>query len=106
MKTMLHRVRRLEIQLGPKIERDFARNPRDRFRLVVCAVDHRLNLATSTCTRYVTANGCLMELARLDGIRADITDEELDRFIESFPVDTSRIEGNRAAGRGSVGKSR
>jgi hypothetical protein len=62
------------------------RNPRDRLRLIVCAMDHDLSLETSTCTRSLCANGTLMEVVRLDGIRGDLTDEELDRFVAGFPV--------------------
>jgi hypothetical protein len=60
---------------------------RDRLRLVVSAMDHALNLETSTCRRTLTANGALTEVVRLDGMHGDLTDEELDNFVEGFPVE-------------------
>ena len=49
MKAMLSHVRRLEIQLRPKYERDLVHNPRERLRIVVARLDRALNLATSRC---------------------------------------------------------
>jgi hypothetical protein len=43
------------------------------------------NLANSTCTRRLS-NGVLMEVVQLDGSREGVTDEELDRFVQSFPI--------------------
>jgi hypothetical protein len=54
-------------------------------------MDQRLNLATSDCTRYLTKEGILIEVVDLDGVHGDITDEHLEQFIESFPVDTSAL---------------
>jgi hypothetical protein len=50
-------------------------------------MDHALNLETSTCWRTLTANGALTEVVRLDGMHGDLTDEELDNFVEGFPVE-------------------
>ena len=54
---------------------------------MVSAMDHALNLETSTCRRTLTANGALTEVVRLDGMHGDLTDEELDNFVEGFPVE-------------------
>ena len=48
--------------------------------------------ATSECTRYLTKEGILTEVVDLDGVHYDISDEDLEQFIESFPVDTSALE--------------
>jgi len=36
----------------------------------------------------LTADGSLTEVVRLDGTRGGLTDEELEEFVESFPVET------------------
>jgi len=44
-----------------------------------------VNLATSTCTRYLTPGG-IVECIEFDGSRAALNPEELDAFVDSFPV--------------------
>ena len=84
MKTVIRRLARLEDRFAPAARR----NPKHSVRLVVSLMDHPLSLETSTCTRTLnTANGYLTEVVRLDGIRGGITDDELDRFVEKFPVE-------------------
>ena len=87
MNAVTRRIRRLEEQFKPAIEPDFLRNPRHRLRLVVSEMDHRLNLETSTCRRTLTSSGSLTEVVRLDGIRGGLTDEELEKFVQSFPIE-------------------
>ena len=89
MKAVLSRVRRLEAQLGPQLKQDLIRNPRQRLRIVVARMDRALNWTTSRCRRYLSSQGCLTEIVRLDGIRSGISDEELESFIGTFPVETS-----------------
>jgi hypothetical protein len=84
MKALAGRGGRLQRQFAPP--RDYLQNPRDRLRLVVCAMDHDLSLETSTCTRTLCGNGTLMEVVDLDGTRGDLSDEKLDQFVSSFPV--------------------
>jgi len=50
-------------------------------------VDRRLSLETSTCRRTLTASGYLCEIVRLDGVREGLTDDELDKFVNRFPVE-------------------
>jgi hypothetical protein len=92
MKTLVRRLRRIEDQLGPKVQRDFVRNPRQRLRIVVARMDRPLNLSTSRCTRTLSTDGFLMEVVRLDGIRTGLGEEELERFVASFPVQTSECQ--------------
>jgi hypothetical protein len=87
MNAVTRRSRRLEDQFKPAIEPDFLRNPRHRFRIVVSGMDRALRLETSKCLRTLTANGSLTEVVRLDGIRGGLTDEELERFVQSFPIE-------------------
>jgi hypothetical protein len=81
------RIRRLEDQFKPAIQPDFLRNPRHRLRIVVSGMDHGLRLETSTCRRTLTARGSLTEVVRLDGIRGSLTDDELEKFVQSFPIE-------------------
>ena len=49
-----------------------------------------LNLANSTCKRTLGANGLLTEIVDLDGSDQGLTDEDLEEFVASFPVEDSR----------------
>ena len=44
-------------------------------------------METSTCRRMLNADGFLTEVVRLDGTRGCMTDEEMEKFVESFPVE-------------------
>ncbi len=58
----------------------------ERVRVVVRGVCGPPNLATSTCTRTLGANGALTELVHLNGGRDGLSDQDLERFLESFPI--------------------
>jgi hypothetical protein len=83
MKNFDRRLARLEDRLAL----DFARDPRQRLRVVVCRMGRTLNLETSTCRPTLSANGVLTEIVRLDGTHAGLADEEMEKFVESFPVE-------------------
>ena len=83
MKAVVSRIRRLENQFRAASEPDFVRNARERLRIVVTGLD------TSTCRRTLTASGSLTEVVELDGTREGLTDEQLEKFINSFPVERS-----------------
>jgi hypothetical protein len=38
--------------------------------------------------RALTASECLIEVVRLDGRSNGLTDEELEKFVKSLPVET------------------
>ena len=82
MKAVVSRIRRLENQFRPASQPDFVRNARERLRIVVTGLD------TSTCRRTLTASGSLTEVVELDGTREGLTDEQLEQFINSFPVES------------------
>ena len=48
---------------------------------------YRARLETSTCQRTLSADGALFEMVRLDGSRSGLTNEEMEKFVESFPVE-------------------
>ena len=83
MRLIDGRLHRLEDRLAPP---DFLWRPRERLRVVVCELWRLANLANSTCTRPLSAGGMLAEVVRLNGSREGLSDEDLDRFVECFPV--------------------
>ena len=85
MKTVIRRITRLEDRFAP--QRDFVANPRGRLRIVVCRMDRSLSLETSRCQRMLNADGSLTEVLRLDGIRGALSDEDLEKFVQRFPVE-------------------
>jgi hypothetical protein len=87
MNAVTRRIRRLEDRFKPAIQPDFLLNPRRRLRIVVSGMDRALRLETSKCRRTLTTNGSLTEVVRLDGIRGGLTDEELEQFVQSFPIE-------------------
>jgi len=68
-----------------------------RMRVIACGVCKPGNLAEATCSRAIT-NGCLTECVSLEGRIEDITDEQLEEFIQSFPIqDNDALPGRRWA---------
>jgi hypothetical protein len=87
MKTNLYRrVAKVEQAIAPKQQ--------EPTRVIVSLPWKKLDLAQSTCTRYGCA-GALTEIVHLDGDKAEISEEELEQFIQSFPITPSRSFGNR-----------
>ena len=74
----------LNSRLG-KLENALAPRQMERMRLVCHGVDRYANLANSTCTRYI-AGGQLWEVVRLDGSPDHLSKEDLEEFIQSFPI--------------------
>jgi hypothetical protein len=85
MKTMIRRLRRLEALCAITADGQ----PRETLRVVVRCVCGPPRLETSKCTRTLGRNGLLTEVVELDGGREGLTDEDLDRFIRSFPVEAA-----------------
>jgi hypothetical protein len=82
MTTLERRIERLE-----KCTHDVANA--SVMRVVISACGRPLNLAGSSCDRMLGAKGSITEIVRLDGSRDQITDEGLDAFVASFPVQRS-----------------
>ena len=83
VRALTRRLDRLEDHYAP------ADGPRKRFTVVVSALGRPLNLGGSTCRRRLGPDGTMTELVQLDGSRDGLSDEELDRFIERFPIETA-----------------
>jgi hypothetical protein len=79
MLRMRGRLHKLEQTLVP------SKGPRLRMRLVMCAMTKAADLAASTCQRTL-ANGVLTEVVHLDGDRSELSNEQLEHFIESCPI--------------------
>jgi len=47
------------------------------------------DLASSTCRRTRSSDGQLIEYVRLEGCTDEISEEELETWISSFPIETS-----------------
>ena len=92
MRSVRGRLDKLEKTLAP------ARGPLPGLRVLVSGMCKPANLANSGCTRTLR-NGVLTEIVDLDGSCDELSDEQLESFIESFPI---REEG--AAGGSGLGK--
>ncbi|MGD1074086.1 MAG: hypothetical protein ABSB15_28595 [Bryobacteraceae bacterium] len=92
MKAIVRRVARLEDR--------YAINSSGKLRIGVRAIisfpwKGPLSLATSTCRRTLNPGGAVTEIVELDGRDEDIDDEELEKFIASFPISNSDWRGDR-----------
>jgi len=81
MKAIGRHLSRLEDRFAPRDK------PRDRYRLVVRTFGPEEGLQNATRKRTLCANGLLTEIVELEGSGDDVTDEDLDRFVESFPIE-------------------
>lgn len=83
---------RLKVRLT-KLERTLipVQGPTKRWVVVVVGRGPA-NLANSTCTRTLS-DGRLWEVVRLDGSSEGLTDDELDRFVQSFPIQNGAAQG-------------
>jgi len=73
-----------------KLERQRSQIERGRFRIVVSHAGKPFNLSTATCTRTLMPDGGLMEIVNVNGSGHELSDEELERFIQSFPIEGPR----------------
>ena len=58
-----------------------------RFRLVVSYAGEPLDMTKATCTRTIWPNGQLFELVNLHGTDEGLSNEDLENFIQSFPLE-------------------
>ena len=89
-------MRRLTGRLD-RLQKALAPHEGKRMRVICCGVAERGDLAKATCSRALT-NGCLTECVSLEGRIEDIPEEELEKFIQSFPIrDNDALSGRRWA---------
>ncbi|HEV2174914.1 MAG TPA: hypothetical protein VGR71_15180 [Nitrospira sp.] len=60
---------------------------KEPFRLVVSHAGEPLDLSKATCSRTMWPNGHLMEIVNLHGTDEGLSKEDLENFIQSFPVE-------------------
>ena len=75
-----------------RLERQHTQIECGRFRVVVSRVGQPFDLVTATCTRTLMADGGLLEIVNVNGSGNDLSDEELERFVQSFPVGVSAAQ--------------
>jgi hypothetical protein len=81
--TLKRRVERLEEGSGA------GNKPRKVQRIVLTCLDRQPSLENAECSRTLYPNGTLIEMVRFDRCRPGgerLSEEALDRFVESFPV--------------------
>ncbi len=69
------------------LERHQRRIFKEPLRIIVSQVGP-LNLAKATCTRTMWPNGHLMEIVNLNGTDVGLSKDELEKFVQSFPVES------------------
>jgi hypothetical protein len=74
-----------------KLERQQSQISRQPFRVVVSHAGERLDLTKATCTRTLMPDGQLMELVNLHGSSDGLSEEELERFVQGFPIERSMV---------------
>jgi hypothetical protein len=73
-----------------KLERPRSGPVAGHMRVVIGSVCGAPNLAASTCTRTVCPKGHLTEVVHLNGSREGLTSQDLEKFIESFPIERAQ----------------
>jgi hypothetical protein len=84
MRAVVRRIDRLEDQFGAAYGR-----PRRRLRMMISMAGAKPSLEDATCRRTLCSDGTLMELVEFKQHNAgpdELTEEELDAWLESFPV--------------------
>ena len=72
-----------------KLERQQSQVAREPFRVVVSHAGKPLDLTKATCTRTLMPDGQLMEIVNLNGSSDGLSEEELERFVQGFPIERS-----------------
>jgi hypothetical protein len=84
MHALKRRVKQLEERSGAG-----GGKPRKVLRIMVTCLGREPGLENAECCRTLCPDGTLLEVVRLDRSRPGrerLTEEALDRFVESFPV--------------------
>ena len=57
------------------------------YRVILCWTSGDTDLTRSTCRRYYSSDGVLNEFVRFWGSGKDLSAQDLERFIASFPIE-------------------
>jgi len=69
------------------LERQQCQVFKEPLRMVVSHAGEPLDLSKATCTRTIWPNGQLFELVNLHGTDEGLSREDLESFIQSFPIE-------------------
>jgi len=75
-----------------QLERQQSQVSRQPFRLVVSHAGKPLDLTKATCTLTIWPNGQLFELVDLNGGDYGPEKEDLEKFVQSFAVEKSKMK--------------
>ena len=89
MRALVRRLHKLEELAG------VSGVPRQRMRFVISTIGLTRDLARCTCRRTLGSNGLLTEFVDLDGDDPAWSDEDIDRFVEQFPIQRFGVAGER-----------
>ena len=92
MKALVNRLRRLE---GHLLQDDYSQRPRERSRMLVRMIGGPPGLEGATCNRTLAPDGSIWETIILAGGGIGLSEEELDRFADQFPVTGLPSRGSR-----------
>ena len=73
-----------------RLERERSQVSREPFRVIVSHAGKPFDLTKATCSRTLCADGRLMEVVNLHGSSDGLSEEDLERFIQSHPVEGHR----------------
>jgi hypothetical protein len=80
------------VKFKTRLERLEARRREGRGIRVITTTPAVFDLSKSWCIRRRFVKGALSEIINLHGMQEDIEDDDLERWIQSFPIeDVSRI---------------
>ncbi len=85
MRAVVRRIDRLEDQFGSTSGKS-----RRHLRMMISMAGSNPSLEDATCSRRLCSDGTLLELVEFNKHHEgpdELTDEELDRWVESFLVD-------------------
>jgi hypothetical protein len=81
---------------------------KEPFRIIFSHVGEPLDLTKATCSRTIWPSGHLFEVVSLNGSDDDLSEEDLENFVQSFPIEyRSHGESHRKApSHASIGKAK
>jgi hypothetical protein len=84
MRTIARRLGKLEDRYHAQL----SGGPETALRVIV-NIPWETNPEISTCRRTLTTPGSVVEMVELHGQDCQMSEEELDRFVAGFPIETT-----------------
>ena len=70
-----------------KLERQRSQVSQEPFRVIVTRAGKPSDLSKATCRRTLWPDGRLMEVVNLHGSSDGLSEEDLEKFIQSHPIE-------------------